>query len=276
MAVTAISHTVHRSLPITDHEYPLMHYTKLISDKHFTAGRPLVIVLPLEEKSSPNNEVGYLIEEMHKSGRWPIIVYNVSYKMNGNTYTDVHKHGSYILLISGPCKEWEERISRYLRQLYEHSGGNSWNLGAKFVVSVMTNCTYQENKNYSRSILNELWLYEVMNVAVLFMQSNKHAGNDLQKNTIDSSQGTHLELNTWYPYESSDRCNPAEGTVPVKVFTLRNLSDIRRNDIYRGYFGKSLHGCRMQVIVRERPLLVNLPRKVCYNEFECNSVYEDG
>jgi len=217
-----------------------------------------------------------LIEEMNKSGRWPILVYNVGYKMNGNMYTDVHKHGSYIILISRPCKEWEEHISRYLRQLYELSAGNSWNPGAKFFVSVMTNCTQQENKNYSRSILNELWLYEVTNAAVLFLQSNKHARNNQQQNTTHSARGTYLELHTWYPYESSDRCNPAEGTVQVKVFTVRNLSDIRRNDIYRGYFGKNFHGCRIQMIVREIPPLVNLPRTVCYNEFECHSVYEDG
>jgi hypothetical protein len=36
--VIVISCPVHGSLPITDHEYPLMHYTKLISEEYFTAG----------------------------------------------------------------------------------------------------------------------------------------------------------------------------------------------------------------------------------------------
>ena len=61
IVVTIISPTVYGSLPITDHDYPLMHYTKLISEEHFTAGRPLVIVLPLEEEGSTKKEVGYLI-----------------------------------------------------------------------------------------------------------------------------------------------------------------------------------------------------------------------
>ena len=65
----------------------------------------------------------------------------------------------------------------------------------------------------------------------------------MQQNTTDSKQGTYVQLHTWNPYESSDRCNPADGTVPVKVFTVRNLSDIRRSDIKRGYFGKNFHGC---------------------------------
>jgi hypothetical protein len=54
-----------------------MHYTKLISEEHFTAGRPLVIVLPLAEEGTTNEDVGYLIEELHTSVRWPIVVYNV-------------------------------------------------------------------------------------------------------------------------------------------------------------------------------------------------------
>jgi len=45
--IAVISPTVYGSLTITAHDYPLMHYTKLISEEHFTAGRPLVIVLPI-------------------------------------------------------------------------------------------------------------------------------------------------------------------------------------------------------------------------------------
>jgi hypothetical protein len=57
-----ISCTVHGYLPTAEHKYSLMHYTKLISEEHFTAGRPLVIMLPLAEESTTNEEVGYLIQ----------------------------------------------------------------------------------------------------------------------------------------------------------------------------------------------------------------------
>jgi hypothetical protein len=79
----------------------MMHYTKIINVGHFAAGRPIMILLPLVEEDSPNKEAGYLIEELHTSGPWPILVYNVSYKMNGIMYTEVHPH--YIILISGMC-----------------------------------------------------------------------------------------------------------------------------------------------------------------------------
>ena len=120
-----ISSTVHGSLPLTAHEYPLMHFTKLISEEHFTAGHPLVIVLPIAKEVSTNKEVGYLIEELHTSEHWPILVYNVGYKMNGNTYTEIHPHGSYITLMSGPCKEWEHHISCFRQQLHELSSDNN-------------------------------------------------------------------------------------------------------------------------------------------------------
>jgi len=221
IVVTLILPTVHSSLQITDHEFPLMHYTKLISEEHFTPGSPLLIVLPLAEEKSSNKEEGYLIEELHASGRWPILVYNVGYKMNGNMYTEIHQHGSYIILISGPCKEWEEHIAHYIQQLYEMSVGNStghlWNPSAKFFVSVMSRCTHKTSTNFLIAALNELWYKKVINFIVLSLKPNKHAGNDLQQNTSVSAQSTYLELHTWYPYENSDRCNSTEGTVQLKV-----------------------------------------------------------
>ena len=236
LVAVVISPTVHGSLPITDHEYPLMYYTKLISEEYFTAGRPLAVVLPLTGEDSKIKEVEYLIKELHTSGRWPILVYNVGHKMDRSMYTEIHPHSSYILLISVPCKEWEEHISSYIQQLYDTFVGNSWNPRAKSFVPVISNCTHLENKQLSRAILNELWFKEVINAAVLFLNSTEHEGNDLQHNTNDSAQGTYLELHTWYPYENSERCNPAEGTVPVQVLTVKNFTDIRRSDIHRRAF----------------------------------------
>jgi hypothetical protein len=127
-----ISPTVHGSLKFTDREYPLIHYTKLISEEHFTTGRPLVTVLPqapvgaaLSIEDSSNKEVGYLIEELHTSGRWPILVYNLSYKMGGNMYTEIHQHGSYIILTKEPFTIWELHSISFSQQLYELFSSNS-------------------------------------------------------------------------------------------------------------------------------------------------------
>jgi hypothetical protein len=64
-----------------------------------------------------------------------------------------------------------------------------------------------------------------------------------------------LELHTGYPYENSDRCNPTEGIVPVKVFTVRNLSDIRRSELFRAYIEKNFNGCPIRVFERENSFM---------------------
>jgi hypothetical protein len=144
-----------------------------------------VIILPLAEEDTTNEEVGHLIEELHASGRWPILVYNLGYTMKGNLYTEIQKDGSYIILTSGPCVLWKSRVTKFRLQLRELINGKntkqSWNPRAKFVVPVMSNCTQFDNKNLSSSILALLWIYEVTNVAVIFLNTNESAGNDLKK-----------------------------------------------------------------------------------------------
>jgi hypothetical protein len=257
-----------------------MHFTKIISEEIFSPGLPLEVLLPIAGEDSTNKEVGFLIEELHTSGRWPILVNNVSYNMKRYMYTEIHTRGGYIILISGPCNVWEEHILSFWRQLNELPVGenkwNSWNPKAKFIVSVMSDCTHIENSKFSRFLLNELWLKEVMNAAVLFLKSNEHGGNYMQGNTTDSAQGTYLELHTWYPYENSEICNAAEGNITVKVLTVRNLSDIRRSEIFRGYNYKSFQGCPIKVFVRQLFPLVYLPKLVRYNDTYIRTMYEEG
>jgi hypothetical protein len=219
-----ISATANAFLQITNHEYPLVHFTKLKSEDIFTPGLPLEVVLPIAGEVSTNKEVEYLIEELHTSGRWPVLVHNGSYKMKKYMYTEKHPRGSYIILISGPCNVWEEHILRFWWYQKELPVGDntwySWNPKTKFIISIMLNCTHIENTKFSRFLLNELWLREVMNAAVLFLKSKDHDSIYMQGNTTDSAQRTYLEIHTWYPYENPDRCNAAEGTVRVKVFTV--------------------------------------------------------
>jgi hypothetical protein len=85
--------------------------------------------------------VEYLIEELHTSARWPILVYNVSYEMNRIVYTEIHKYSSYIILISGPCKESEQFHSGFWKEVSALSEGKlsvSRNSSARFVVPVVT------------------------------------------------------------------------------------------------------------------------------------------
>jgi hypothetical protein len=141
---------------------------------------------------------------------------------------DIHQHGSYIILVSAPCQEWKEYISRFWKQLEAlYLGVNtwkSWNPTAKFV-SVLSNCTHFDNTYISRYILNNLWYLQVMNATALFLKSDEQGDNDLRQNKIDTAKGTHLELHTLHPYENSDSCNNSHA--PMMVFRARSVSDIR-------------------------------------------------
>jgi hypothetical protein len=140
----------------------------------------------------------------------------------------------------------------------------------------MSNCTHLDSIHISTAILNNLWFYQDTNAVVLFLKSNEQAGNALQQNTIDSAQGKFLELHTWYPYENSGRCNPDEGAVPVKVFTVRNLSDIAKSNIFRGHFVKNFHGCPLNVHVEINPPYVYPPKRIWYKNSGYQNVYENG
>ena len=277
--VTVVSCTVHASLQITTDDYPLMHYTSLISEENFIPGRPLVIMLPLAAEGSTGNEVKYLIQELHTSGHWPILVFNFSNELNRSMYTEIYQHYSYIILRAGSCKEWEQNTFDFQKQLSALSGGElreSWNPNAKFVIPVMANCTHFDCKNISRSILSHLWTYPVSNAIVLFLKPNAHGSNDLQQNTSDLAKGTYLEIHTWYPYENSERCNPADGNVPVRVFRIRNLSDVRKNDIFKRVYDKNFHKCSISVRVTTAPPFVNEPKRVLNDDTGYQDVYDGG
>jgi hypothetical protein len=74
--------TVQGSLQIT-FQYSLMHCNRITNEEHSNAVPPLVTVLPIAVKDATREEVGYLIEELHTSGRCTILVYeyNVSNNM---------------------------------------------------------------------------------------------------------------------------------------------------------------------------------------------------
>ncbi|GFG30595.1 hypothetical protein Cfor_01853, partial [Coptotermes formosanus] len=256
-----------------------MDYTKLISEEHFAVGHPVVIVLPHGEQGSSSKAVSYLIKKLHASVQWPLFVFNTRYEMEANVLIETHKHGSYIILISGSCQDWEEHVSGLRQQLSILRFGNtweSWNPRAKFLVSVMSDCPHFDTTLISRAILNEFWSHGVVKAIVLFKKSSEGRGKKSEKNTSHSTQDSHMEIQTWFPYENSQRCDPVEGTVPVKVFTIRNFSDIRGNDIFKGHFLKNLHGCPITVHARISQPFVNPPKRFWLNHSYYYGSYEDG
>jgi len=180
-----------------------MNYTSLISEENFKPGRTLVIMLPVAGEGSSSNEVSYLIQDIYLTIRWTVLVLNVSNDMTQSMYTEIHHHYSYIILMSGSCKGWEQNTFGIGKQLSALSGDKmrkSWKPNARFFIQVMANCTQFESKNMSRSILSHLWTYQVSNAIVLFLKPDAYKDNDMQKNLKFSTKhvlGTPHLVSVW-------------------------------------------------------------------------------
>jgi hypothetical protein len=145
-----------------------------------------------------------------------------------------------------------EYILRFRQQVYKLSAGKftgqSFNRRAKFIVSVMSNCGQKENTEFSIAILIEFWLNESMKAAVLFLKFNEHGSIN------DSVKSTYLEMHTFYYYEKAQGCNGDVGTLPVKVNTAQNFSDVKRIYIFQNYYNKNVHKCQIRVLALTAPL----------------------
>jgi hypothetical protein len=255
-------------LKISVHDHHLMDCTKLISEQHFTLARPVVIVLPATEEDSTTEEIVYLITELHTSNRWPILLFNTNYKVNANMTVEIHQHGGYVILISGSCRNFDEYIGKFSKQLTALASGkvqHSWNPRAKFVLPVLSACTNHNSTYLARAILSRLWLYKVTNAVVLFTESNGHSSKFLEQSKARLAQHVRLSLHTWFPYEDSKRCNPTDGTVPVRTVFLQNVNDVPDRGILRGSVGKSLHKCPIRVLIRVQPPFVMPPNRIRTN-----------
>jgi hypothetical protein len=89
-----------------------------------------------------------------------------------------------------------------------------------------------------------------------------------------------LEQHNWYYYENSERCDAVEGTVPVKVFTVRHLNDIRRSYVFGGYLGKNFYGCPMTVLeycslsyTSLGPFGITIPALTVYTRMDVKLIY---
>jgi hypothetical protein len=158
-----------------------------------------------------------------------------------------------------------EKFSKHLAGLTLANVQHSWYPRAKFILPVSSACTRYNTTYPSGAILSKLWIYKVTNRTVLFLESDGHETKFLQRNETGSAQDVCLTLHTWFPYENSQSCNPIDGKVPIRIFFLRNASDIHQSGIFRGYIRKNFHKCPITVLVRVKPPFVSPPNGTWVN-----------
>jgi hypothetical protein len=83
-------------------------------------------------------------------------------------------------------------------------------------------------------------------------------------------------MHTLYHYGNAQGCNGNEGTLPVKVHTAQNFSDIKRSDIFQNYYNKNFHKCQIRVYALTASPFVNHPKRFSNNHSRYQERYEGG
>jgi hypothetical protein len=179
-----------------------------------------------------------LLERLHSSIRWPIVVFSPKEeirKLNPTAWDtrNSDKHGSCFLMArchGGDLREVREQICQ-LESL------PAWNSRAKFVVVSEENSA-RRNDKILKDIFKEFWKWNIFNVVIL-------------SPTERTSASTPVGFYTWFPYRlPSGRCGELLQLVLLDTcLAAGNITDRFINDspIFEQKIPHNLNGCPFRV-----------------------------
>jgi len=227
-----------------------------IGEKYFENGRTLVLSFPAKNtlRKDENMEVAVksvgsakqskldisdiLLERLHSSIRWPIVVFSPVEeigKLDPRAWDtrNSDKHGNYILM----ARYHGEDLSEVREQIYQLESLPAWNSRAKFVVVAEENNARPSDKML-KDILKEFWKLNVFNVVIL-------------SPTERTSTSTSVGVYTWFPYRlPSGRCGELLQLVLLDTYLAAgNTTDRFLNDspIFEQKIPYNLNGCSFRV-----------------------------
>jgi hypothetical protein len=194
-----------------------------ISEDYFENGRTLVLSLPANNilQKDENIEVAVksvqsdmraqldvsniLLERLHSSLRWPIIVISRAgeiMKLDPRYWEkrNSEKHGGYILI----ARYHGGDLSEVREQIYELESLPAWDSRAKFIVVAEEN-NARQNDQILKDILKEFWKWNIFNVVIL-------------SPTELTNASTSVGVYTWFPYRlPSGRCGELRQVVLLDI-----------------------------------------------------------
>jgi hypothetical protein len=198
-----------------------------------------VAVKSIESATQSQLDTGdILLESLHSSIRWPIVVFSPSEKIkkldpNAWDTGKSEKHGNYILM----AKYHGEDLSEVREQIYQLESLPAWNSRAKFVVVAEENNARPSDKML-KDILKEFWKLNVFNLVIL-------------SPTERPSASTSVGVYTWFPYKlPSGRCGELLQLVLLDTcLAAGNMTDRFLNDssIFEQKIPYNLNGCPFRV-----------------------------
>ena len=189
-----------------------------------------------------------LIEEFHRNSIWPVVV-----SVNGNISkpykTDfIDRDGSYIILIpDGDFKGFQAEING-LAQEGEYKFKGLWNSETRFVVAG-ANIYSMLQQTAIFDYFSQLRIYNCIIVSkghdVIDNQNSKRA------NVNDVVTDLKLDVYTWFPYQSSDRCTEVNDITLLDSWVISAQGYFTKNtDLFPIKIRNSFNGCPMKAVAR--------------------------
>jgi hypothetical protein len=244
-AITSTNGELPPATSLTSQEIYLVRCLTHISYRYFAPGRSVAISSP----STYRDVQQELIAESHRTATWPVVV-TVDGNISMPNKTDfIDKDGSYIILIpDGNIKSLVVEISG-LALRRERTFTRFWNYEARFVVAGANEFSMSQQIDIFE-YLSSSRIYNCIIVSREHHVMDKEYSRPIRVNDVDT--GLKLGVYTWFPYQSSDRCDNLVDITLLDSWVISAQGNFNKNtDLFPRKIGNSFNGCPLKVGVMD-------------------------
>ena len=228
---------------LTLEEFHLVCCLTHISHRYFPPGRTFMISSP----STYRDVQLELIAEIRRTEIWPAVV-NVDGNISKPDETHfIERDGSYIILLpDGNIKSIKAEIRGLATGRYKFT--RIWNSEARFVVAGAN----EYSKSHRTKIFDFFSKFRIYNCIIL---NQEHFGIEKEysrpTNINDLDTGMKLEMYTWFPYQSSDRCTEVNDITLLDSWVISAQGYFTENtDLFPVKIKNNLYGCPKKAVVK--------------------------
>jgi hypothetical protein len=255
---------------LTTEQRQLVSCVKNILDRHFAAGRSLLLSLPTVQdgatqeskltqiRSDTNGAdlVDSIMMNTHSASRWPLYVSVVGEMPFETTFPSQEKI-SYYVIILWPGRTDEEIFNNLLEQFDSFENIKSWNRRALFFV--MLTGTIQAPQHLALKVFEKLWNSE--NILNIILLVPAYEESPLYDNKTDTENLIGFDLYTWFPYLSGNCASVKEVTVMDRWIFTDNGHFSKQVPLFPHKIPTNLHACPLRVYALGRKPYVFLNDK---------------
>jgi hypothetical protein len=234
--------TMQPSQSLSLEEVHLVRCLTYISHRYFTEARSLVISSP----STYRDVKQELIAEIHRTAFWPVV--NVDGNIRKPDKSDItDKYVFFIMLIQ------DGNVEGFLA---ENAGlffvrdklTRIWNYDARFVVAGAKKFSMSQQKRIFNAF-SELRIYNCIIVSLEHDVIRTEYSRQETFNEVDT--GMKLAVYSWFPYQSSDRCDNVVDIIILDSWVIYGQGHFTKNtDFFPRKIDNSFNGCPMKAFVR--------------------------